>query len=40
MILEKQLILEGARQTGKTWIVHEFGKNEFDDIVSINFEDA
>lgn len=38
--IRKPLILEGARQTGKTWIVQEFGKNEFDDIVSINFEDA
>ena len=33
--IRKPLILEGACQTGKTWIVHEFGKNEFDDIVSI-----
>lgn len=27
--IRKPLILEGARQTGKTWIVEEFGKNEF-----------
>jgi hypothetical protein len=26
----KPLVLEGARQVGKTWLLKEFGKNEFD----------
>ena len=36
----KPLILEGARQVGKTWLAKEFGKREFDYFVEINFEDA
>lgn len=32
----KPLILEGARQVGKTYILQEFGKNEFDNMVYIN----
>lgn len=32
----KPLILEGARQVGKTWILKEFGKNEFKNHVYIN----
>lgn len=36
----KPLIIEGARQTGKTWLATEFGKCEFKNIVTINFEDA
>ena len=32
----KPLILEGARQTGKTWILKEFGKREFEHLVYIN----
>lgn len=34
----KPLIIEGARQVGKTWLITEFGKNEFDNYVYINFE--
>jgi len=34
----KPLILEGARQTGKTWLAEELGKNEFMSFVEINFE--
>ena len=34
------LILKGARQVGKTWLLNEFGKTEFGDILSINFENA
>lgn len=33
----KPLILRGARQVGKTWIVNEFGK-EFSSFVSVNLE--
>ena len=33
----KPLILKGARQTGKTWLVKEFGRQEFTDTVTIDF---
>ena len=29
----KPLILNGARQTGKTWILNEFGKKEYKNVV-------
>lgn len=32
------LILKGARQVGKTWLLQEFGKECFDDVLYINFE--
>ena len=35
----KPLILEGARQVGKTWLLKEFGKNEYESIVYINCHD-
>ena len=34
----KPLVIRGARQVGKTWIVREFGKSEFKNIVEINFD--
>ncbi len=34
----KSLILEGARQTGKTWLARELGHTEFQNFVEINFE--
>jgi predicted AAA+ superfamily ATPase len=34
------LILKGARQVGKTWLLNEFGKVAFDDVLYINFENA
>lgn len=34
----KPLLLRGARQTGKTYIVEQFGKNEFENIVVLNLE--
>ncbi len=34
----KPLIIRGARQTGKTWLMKEFGKRCFADTVYINFE--
>ena len=34
------LILKGARQVGKTWLLNEFGKTEFNDVLYINFENA
>ncbi|MBR0173438.1 MAG: ATP-binding protein [Lachnospiraceae bacterium] len=33
----KPLILWGARQTGKTWTLQEFGRTRFDDVVYISF---
>lgn len=35
----KPLVLEGARQVGKTWLLKEFGKNEYESLVYINFHD-
>lgn len=32
----KPLVLEGARQVGKTWILKVFGEKEFDDLVYLN----
>jgi predicted AAA+ superfamily ATPase len=34
------LILKGARQVGKTWILKEFGRVAFEDVLYINFENA
>lgn len=34
----KPLILRGARQTGKTWLLKEFGRTAFTETVYINFE--
>ncbi len=34
----KPLIVQGARQVGKTWLIKEFGKTEFKQSVYINFE--
>jgi predicted AAA+ superfamily ATPase len=34
------LILKGARQVGKTWLLHEFGKTAFSDVLSVNMENA
>ena len=33
----KPLLLQGARQTGKTWLMEEFAKHEFADSVKIDF---
>ncbi len=34
----RPLLVRGARQTGKTYLVSEFGNNEFDHFIYINFE--
>ncbi len=34
----KPLIIEGARQVGKTWIMKEFGKKSYNKTVYINFD--
>ncbi len=36
----KPLIISGARQVGKTWLMKEFGKNEFSQVAYINFESS
>ena len=36
----KPLIVRGARQVGKTWLIREFGRQEYENCVYINFEDA
>jgi len=35
----KPLLLRGARQTGKTWLLKAFGKAEYDSLVYLNFEE-
>ncbi|MDP2175643.1 MAG: ATP-binding protein [Bacteroidota bacterium] len=34
----KPLIIQGARQVGKTWLMKTFGANYFENVVYINFE--
>ncbi len=34
----KPLIIEGARQVGKTWLMKEFGKNAYEKVAYINFD--
>lgn len=34
----KPLIIEGARQVGKTWLMNEFGKQAYENTVYINFD--
>lgn len=34
---KKCLMIKGARQVGKTYLVREFGKNEYDSFIEINF---
>ena len=35
----KPLILQGARQVGKTWIMQEFGKTQYQEYVYFNFDE-
>ena len=35
----KPLLLKGARQTGKTYILKAFGKNEYENVFYFNFEE-
>ena len=35
----KPLILKGARQVGKTWLMKEFGETQFDNYVYFNFDE-
>ena len=34
----KPILLKGARQTGKTWVMEEFGKEHFDYVATFNFD--
>ena len=34
----KPLIIEGARQVGKTWLMNEFGRKAYADSIYINFD--
>ena len=36
----KPLILNGARQVGKTWLLKEFGQREYESVAYINCEKA
>ncbi len=36
----KPLIIRGARQVGKTWLMKEFGRNEYNQTAYVNFEDS
>lgn len=38
--MRKPLIVRGARQVGKTWLLKEFGKTAYKQFVYINFEDS
>lgn len=35
----KPLIIRGARQVGKTWLMREFGKTEYEDVIYLNCDD-
>lgn len=35
---KKPLVIRGARQVGKTWLMREFGSSAYDEMVYINFE--
>ncbi len=34
----KPLLLQGARQVGKSWVLEKFGKSEFENVVIFNFD--
>lgn len=38
--MRKPLIVRGARQVGKTWLIKEFGKTQYRQCVYVNFENA
>jgi predicted AAA+ superfamily ATPase len=35
----KPLVLKGARQVGKTWLMHEFGRTQYENYVYFNFDE-
>ena len=34
----KPLVIQGARQVGKTWLIQEFGKKYYEQVAYINFD--
>jgi predicted AAA+ superfamily ATPase len=38
--IRKPLLLQGARQVGKTFLINEFGKNEYQQFIYLNFEQS
>ncbi len=38
--IRKPLIIQGARQVGKTWLMKEFGEQEFQNVAYLNFESS
>ncbi len=34
----KPLVIKGARQVGKTWLMQEFGRRYFENVVYISFD--
>ena len=36
----KPLIIEGARQVGKTWLIEEFGRRSYSRTITVNFDTA
>ena len=36
----KPLIIQGARQVGKTWLMKSFGKTTFEQVIYLNFESS
>lgn len=38
--IRSPLILQGAKQVGKTWVLKEFGKTKFENYIYINFENS
>lgn len=39
-IKRKPLIISGARQVGKTWLIKEFGRTEYEQTAYVNFESS
>ena len=35
---KKCLVVQGARQTGKTYVIEQFGEENFEEILEINFK--
>ena len=35
----KPMVLRGARQVGKTWLMKEFGRTEYQNYVYLNFDE-
>ena len=36
----KPLLLRGARQVGKTWLIDELGNQEFNNYIKIDYEES